>query len=1007
MVDYRRKIALLIGISEYQYRGHFTPLRAPTKDMEKMDQVLSDQDIGNFDEIKTLPNPDSKEMRKAINELFAKTRAKKDLLLLFFSGHGVKNDEGKLYFATSDTQKDPQEDLMKGTAVPAYEVHNLMEDCPSKYQVVILDCCFSGAWGLLAKKGEKGGEGNESVDIGKQLGGEGRAVLTSSTFTQYSYESKESEISIYTSCLIKGIETGEADRDKDGMVSVDELHQYAKEKVQEAVRDMMKPQDMMKPEIYPVKEGYNILLTKVPSPKYRYRKYVESLVSDGEISPTGRATLNERRKELGLRSEEADDIEKKVLQDYHEFQQKLYRYERAFIDAVEQEEYPLPDSTCNELEQLQRTLGLSNIDVEKIEEDWRSALLSRKESINRTVFLKKIENNWVDLLYKYLNGEANEKAPIVLDLEERPDAVMTAATKYVPDQSPKPLPPGTKVIDKFDQYGDEQNRGSTLLILGNPGSGKTIALLELTHILLDRYNHAPKRSMPLVLNLSSWRGREQTITDWLVQQLKLQYQVPERVAYHWVKKEKLLLLLDGLDEVRNEFRDACVQALNQFHQLRGITGIVVCCRISEYYALKDRLNFQCAIALKPLKSEQIQQYLASTGAELAAVNTALQEDTQLAELAKSPLMLNIITKAYKGDDKELPVDNLPRMGLEERRKHLFNKYIERMFRLPRRTQVQYREEDVRRWINWLAKRMLEESQTDFFIERIQPSWLRSKIKRRIYGLIDGSIGGLISGLMYGLSGWFLVGNRGLIGGLVLGFVIYFFPGLVGGLESSEISPFFEDITKIKTEIQMADRLKPSLKMPKDKLINELQRGLILTFIGILFGAILGLLLGLITIDISSLIFLILIGLIGGLGYGLIRSIMGPETEITKKVSPNQGIKDSLRNVGYSSILISPVSLLISALLEYSLTRYVSFNILIIALLLAVAYGMTSSGMPAIQHFSLRLVLWLNGYIPWNYARFLDYATELIFMQKVGCGYQFFHNWLRDHFAKMDRGSVAG
>lgn len=118
-----------------------------------------------------------------------------------------------------------------------------MSNCRSKRQVVILDCCFSGAFaeGLLAK--DDGG-----VDVKNQLGGEGRAVLTSSTSTQYSFEQQGSDLSIYTHYLIEGISTGVADQDKDGMVSVDELHEYATAKVQEAA-------PAMKPEIYAVKEG--------------------------------------------------------------------------------------------------------------------------------------------------------------------------------------------------------------------------------------------------------------------------------------------------------------------------------------------------------------------------------------------------------------------------------------------------------------------------------------------------------------------------------------------------------------------------------------------------------------------------------------------------------------------------------------------------------------------------------------------------------------------------------
>ena len=61
-------------------------------------------------------------------------------------------------------------------------------------------------------------------------------------------------------------------------------------------------------------------------------------------------------------------------------------------------------------------------------------------------------------------------------------------------------------------------------------------------------------------------------------------------------------------------------------------------------------------------------------------------------------------------------------------------------------------------------------------------------------------------------------------------------------------------------------------------------------------------------------------------------------------------------------------------------------------------GLTPAGLSCIQHFALRLILYRNNKIPWNYARFLDYAAERIFLQKVGGGYIFIHRMLMEHFA---------
>jgi hypothetical protein len=64
-------------------------------------------------------------------------------------------------------------------------------------------------------------------------------------------------------------------------------------------------------------------------------------------------------------------------------------------------------------------------------------------------------------------------------------------------------------------------------------------------------------------------------------------------------------------------------------------------------------------------------------------------------------------------------------------------------------------------------------------------------------------------------------------------------------------------------------------------------------------------------------------------------------------------------------------------------------------------GVFGGGMACIQHFTLRLMLYRMGYIPWNYALFLNYAVECLFMQKVGGDYIFVHRMLMEHFAQME------
>ena len=66
------------------------------------------------------------------------------------------------------------------------------------------------------------------------------------------------------------------------------------------------------------------------------------------------------------------------------------------------------------------------------------------------------------------------------------------------------------------------------------------------------------------------------------------------------------------------------------------------------------------------------------------------------------------------------------------------------------------------------------------------------------------------------------------------------------------------------------------------------------------------------------------------------------------------------------------------------------------------FGLVFGGGKAwLQHFTLRLILYSQDCIPLNYVRFLDYATEHIFVQKVGGSYIFVHRMLLEHFAQME------
>jgi hypothetical protein len=217
--------ALIVASYDYQDPG-LRQLRAPARDAEALAGVLRDAQIGDFD-VRVLLNEPAHLVNLAVEEFFA-DRDPDDLLLVHFSGHGVKDEGGELYFATADTRLR----RLAATAVAADFVNRRMSRTRSRRVVLLLDCCYAGAFerGMTAR-------GGSGVDIAEQLGGRGRAVNTASSSMAYAFEgdqltdAPEPTPSVFSSALVEGLATGEADRDQDGLIALDELYDYVYDKV--------------------------------------------------------------------------------------------------------------------------------------------------------------------------------------------------------------------------------------------------------------------------------------------------------------------------------------------------------------------------------------------------------------------------------------------------------------------------------------------------------------------------------------------------------------------------------------------------------------------------------------------------------------------------------------------------------------------------------------------------------------------------------------------------------
>lgn len=620
-----------------------------------------------------------------------------------------------------------------------------------------------------------------------------------------------------------------------------------------------------------------------------------------------------------------------------------------------------------------------------------------------------------------------------------------------------PLSPNTEIIKVFDK---EEIAGK-LLILGTPGSGKTIALLELGRELIARAESDPDEPMPVLLNLSSWKNDKQTIAEWLVAELKSNRRIPQNIGKKWLENRQLLLLLDGLDELK-ERQLLCIEAINRFEQDYRLQPLVVCTRLDEYELCRIKLQLNEAICLKALSSEQIQQYLELVGH--SQLWQSIEDDPSLRELAKSPLLLRMMTLASQEIlSWELQGFN----SAEEPHWHLFDGFIRSMLTRNHR-QICYASgkeptpQQTRRWLSYLAKMLELEAQTEFLIENMQPHWLQNRHEKRLYrmgvGLITGLIlgfsitlvvqlsevlhvglsgdligvafWGLISvpflavthtltmGLLYAMIGWLWRGwTYSLIGGSILGAIflrwqpregVLWLPlGLIGVICAG-----------LAGKVRTVETFKWSWQRAK--------RGIVYGLIG---SGFIGMMAGFFyrfdtNIDFNSVLRRLFVGLIVSLVLALLfglplgamlGGIRSPNLDIEARIIPNQGILQSLANtriyalIGVSTGWLNLVSERVSI---HSYTSNMSstdilhsvsmsdYSLLLGSSLMCGLIALMIPGFACIQHLSLRTVLYWRGLIPWNYARFLNYATEKRLIQKIGGRYRFIHALLQEHFAQM-------
>ena len=222
-----RRSALLVANASYRDPA-LSQLRSPVHDTRALAEVLGESRLCGFD-VDLLTDAEEPTIRRRVAAFFA-DRDPDDVLLLHFSCHGLKDQRGRLYLAAADTELR----ALSATGVPAAFIADQMSESASRRIVLILDCCYSGAFARGASV-----RGDRTVHIAEEFGsGTGRIVLTASSATEYAFEGDqltpfEARPSVFTEALVSGLRSGGADLDGDGEITVDELYEYAFRRVRE------------------------------------------------------------------------------------------------------------------------------------------------------------------------------------------------------------------------------------------------------------------------------------------------------------------------------------------------------------------------------------------------------------------------------------------------------------------------------------------------------------------------------------------------------------------------------------------------------------------------------------------------------------------------------------------------------------------------------------------------------------------------------------------------------
>jgi NACHT domain len=531
-----------------------------------------------------------------------------------------------------------------------------------------------------------------------------------------------------------------------------------------------------------------------------------------------------------------------------------------------------------------------------------------------------------------------------------------------------------------------------LVVLGEPGTGKTTLMIRLTLDLLAR--RADGDPVPILTSLASWNPAGQDLRDWLIAQLMIEHPAlaaappsglegPTQAAA-LLDAGLILPILDGLDELPQGVRRLAISRIND--ALRPGQHLIVTSRSSEYRdAVEPRegvevtLRGGAAVQLRPLDADAVRDYLSDDAgpdarARWAPVFAVLGTKAPVGQALTTPLMVGLARAIYNPRPGELigalrnPTELRNPAALPTREavsSLLLSAFIPAAYRAD--TGGRWTAQKAEQWLTFLARHL----------ERIHTpdiAWwqLASAIPRSGLGLIGGFVGALIGCFTGALVGWTTSGVGGaIVGGLAAGLVLALSIGF--SLQAGTYRSPARDT-----------RWKPARGIPSGLLVG-LAAGL---GTGLAFGPAYGL----------------AAGLTGALMFGTAIGLTRVAQDYSAAMSPLSVLRNDARTALVFGIIFGILGGLAAGLgagLAVGLTAGLVGAISGFVFGMAAGFAVSGSAWP--QWVLAHIWLALHDQLPWNFMAFLADAHRRGVLRQVGAVYQFRHIRLQNELAK--RGAV--